>query len=144
MTELIDKERAEQLNDRSTAELVRLASEQVSRLVRDELKLAQVELARKGKHAGIGVGLFGGAGMFVGYGVATLVATVVLALGLVMPYWLASLIVAVVLLLVAGVLALVGRNQVKKATPPLPEDAVSSVKTDIETVTDAVKERGHR
>ena len=144
MTELIDKERAGQLNDRSTAELVKLASEQISRLVRDELKLAQVELARKGKHAGIGIGLFGGAGVFVFYGVGVLLATAILALGLVLPYWLAGLIVGVALFLVAGIMALVGRGQVKQATPPMPEGAVSSVKEDIETVTDAVRERGHR
>ena len=68
MTDLVDKERAGHLDDRSIAELVKLASEQISRLVRDELRLAQAELAVKGKHAGIGIGLFSGAGVFVFYG----------------------------------------------------------------------------
>jgi len=144
MTDLIEDKRATPLNERSTAELVKLASEQVSTLVRNELKLAQAELARKGKHAGIGIGLFGGAGVFAVYAGGTLVATVVLALALVMPAWLAALIVGVALLLVAGVLVLIGRSQVMKATPPMPQTAVESVKEDIDTITEAVKERGRR
>src|SRR5690242_1781102 len=114
MTDLINEERTgRQLSDRSTAELVKLASEQISRLVRDELRLAQAELTRKGKHAGIGVGLFGGAGLVALYGVAALLATLVVVLDLVMPLWLATLIVAVALLAIAGVMALIGRKQVK-------------------------------
>jgi Flp pilus assembly protein TadB len=144
MTDLIDNDRAGHLNERSTAELVKLASEQISRLVRDELRLAQAELAVKGKHAGIGLGLFGGAGIFVVYGVGVVLATVILALALVMPAWLAALIVAVVLFLIAGIMALIGRGQVRRASPPMPETAVNSVRQDIETVTEAVKERGHR
>ena len=144
MTDLVDKERAGHLDDRSIAELVKLASEQISRLVRDELRLAQAELAVKGKHAGIGLGLFGGAGIFVVYGVGVVLATVILALALVMPAWLAALIVAVALFLIAGIMALIGRGQVRQASPPMPETAVNSVRQDIETVTEAVKERGHR
>ena len=144
MTDLVDKERAGHLDDRSIAELVKLASEQISRLVRDELRLAQAELAVKGKHAGIGLGLFGGAGIFVVYGVGVVLATVILALALVMPAWLAALLVAVALFLVAGIMALIGRGQVRRASPPVPETAVTSVRQDIETVTEAVKERGHR
>jgi hypothetical protein len=146
MADLINEERAPQpLDGRSTAELVKLASEQISHLVRDELRLAQLELARKGKHAGIGIGLFGSAGFTALYGLGALVATAILALALVLPYWLASLIVAVALFLVAGIMALIGRSQVKRASPPMPEQAVSSVKQDIDTVTEAVREsRGQR
>jgi len=144
MTDLINKDHAEQLSEKSTADLVKLASEQISHLVRDELRLAQTELARKGKHAGIGIGLFGGAGFIALYAVAGLLATAVLALALVLPAWLACLIVTVVLLAVAGVLAIIGRTQVKQATPPVPEQTVDSVKEDIGTLTEAVKDRGHR
>lgn len=134
--------RTDELSDRSTAELVRLASEQLSRLVRDELRLAQAELAEKGKHAGLGAGLFGGGGVIAVYGVGALVAAAVLALALVMPAWLAALIVAMVLFAVAAVLALVGRAQVRRAVPPVPQDAVRNVKADIDTVAEAVRERG--
>lgn len=144
MTDVIRNERDEQLNDRSTAELVKLASEQISTLVRDELKLAQAELTRKGKHAGIGIGLFSGAGAAALYGMFGVLATIVLALSLVMPAWLACLIVTVVVLVVAGVMALIGRKQVQQAAPPMPEETVVSVKEDIGTLTEAVKDRGHR
>ena len=129
---------------RSTAELVKLAAEQVSTLVRDELKLAQVELAQKGKRAGLGVGMFGGAGVVALYGVGALLAAAIIALAAVMPAWLSALLVGVALLAVAGVLALVGKSQVSKAGPPVPQDAVASVKADIDTITHSVKDRGHR
>jgi Flp pilus assembly protein TadB len=125
---------------RSTSELVKTASEQISRLVRDELKLAQAEVAQKGKHAGIGAGLFGAGGLIALYGVAALITAVVLLLAYVMPTWLAAVIVGVVLLGVAGVLALVGKKQVAQATPAMPEDAVRNVKADVAAVTGAVKE----
>jgi uncharacterized membrane protein YqjE len=143
MTDVI-KGRSDHVSDRSTAELVKQATEQISLLVRDELRLARVELLEKGKHAGIGIGMFGGAGMFTFFGVATLLATAVLLLALVLPAWLAALLVAVALLLIAAVLALVGRSQVRKATPPMPEGAAHSVKADIDAVTEAVKEGRHR
>jgi hypothetical protein len=128
----------------STAELVRLASEQFARLVRDELALARAEMTAKAKRAGTGAGLFGAAGVVALYGVAALLATLILLLALVMPAWLAALIVAVLLFAVAGVMALVGRRQVRQVGTPVPEQAVDSVRTDVHTVTDAVKERGHR
>jgi lipopolysaccharide export LptBFGC system permease protein LptF len=122
------------VSEQSTAELVRRASEQVSTLVRDELNLAKAELSVKAKHAGTGAGLFGGAGLMAVYGVGVLVATAVIALDLVWPLWLAALVVGVVLLLIAGILALIGRGQVKKGVPPTPERAVESIKADIDTV----------
>lgn len=128
----------------STAELVKTASEQISRLVRDELRLAQAEIAQKGRHAGIGAGLFGAGGLVALYGVAGLLTAAVLLLAYVMPAWLAAVIVGVLLLAVAGVLALIGRRQVRQATPMVPEDVVRNVKADVATVAEAVKERGHR
>ncbi|TDC59637.1 phage holin family protein [Micromonospora sp. KC207] len=125
----------------STAELVQRATEQVSRLVRDELALARAELTRKGKHAGIGIGLFGGGGALALYGLGALVAAAILLLALVVPAWLAALIVAVALFLVAGILALVGKKQVSQAVPPVPAATVRSVRADVDTVTAAVKDR---
>jgi len=124
----------------SAGELVRQATEQISRLVRDELALARAELTEKGKRAGVGTGLLGGGGLVALYGVAALLTAVVLGLAEVMPAWLAALIVAIVLFAVAGVLAVLGRTKVRQATPPVPEESVRSVKADI----NEVKERARR
>lgn len=127
--------------DQSTAELVQQASEQISRLVRDEIALAKAELAEKGKHAGIGIGLFGGGGVLALYGVGALVATLIIVFNLFLDLWLAALIVTVLLFAVAGVLALIGKKQVSKAVPPEPSAAIQSVKADVDEVKHAV-ERG--
>lgn len=120
--------------DASTAELVRRATEQMSHLVRDEMALARAEMARKGRSAGVGIGLFGGSGVLLLYGVGTLIAAGVLALALVMPAWLAALLVGVAVLLVAGLMALFGRTSVKHAVPLKPEETVESVQADIATL----------
>lgn len=127
--------------DQSTSELVQRASEQLTRLVRDEIQLAKAELAEKGKHAGIGVGLFGGAGVLVMYGVGALIATLVIVLDLFLPLWLAALIVTAALFLGAGIMGLLGKNQVGKASPPEPQEAVASMKADVDEVKHAVKDR---
>ena len=129
-----DPDTRERPADASTAQLVQQLTEQSTQLVRDELRLAQAEMTAKAKSAGIGAGLFGGAGLVALYGVGTLIATIILALALVMAPWLAALIVTVVLFAVAGVAALLGKKQVKEATPPQPEQAIAGVKQDIETV----------
>ena len=114
--------------------LVHDLSTQIPELVRSELRLAQAEMAEKGKRAGIGLGMFSGAGLLAFLGLATLVATAVLALAQVLDPWLAALVVAVALLLGAGLLGLLGRSQVVEATPPKPERAVEGIKEDIATV----------
>jgi hypothetical protein len=139
MADVLNGGPARPVTDRSTAELVQQASEQVSRLVRDEIALAKAELTEKGKHAGIGVGLFGGGGVLALYGVGALIATLIVVLDLMLPLWLAALIVTVVLFAVAGVLALLGKKQVTKAVPPQPTEAVTSVKADVDEVRHAVK-----
>lgn len=121
-------------SDLPIGELLKRASEQTSRLVREELRLAQLEMQQKAKHAGIGAGLLGGAGVVALFGVAVLIAFVVLALATAMEAWLAALIVAVVLLAAAGVMALVGKNQVAEAAPAKPERAIDSVQDDIDEI----------
>jgi membrane protein implicated in regulation of membrane protease activity len=119
---------------------VKQATEQMSRLVRDELRLARAELAEKGKQGGIGAGMLGGAGVVALYGVAALLVAGGLALALVLPGWLAALLVGVLLMAVAGVLALVGRARVKRGVPPVPSQAINDIKMDV----DEVKGRVHR
>src|SRR6185312_12292263 len=91
----------------STGELVKQMSEQVSVLVRDELKLAQLEMTRKGKQAGIGAGLLGGSGLIALYGIGCLLACAIIALSAVVAAWLAALIVGAALLAAAAGAALV-------------------------------------
>jgi uncharacterized membrane protein YqjE len=120
--------------DSSTGELVSRLSQDVTELVRSELRLAQVEVAGKAKKAGIGAGLFGAAGIVALYAVGVLIATAILALALVLDAWLAALIVGVVLAVVAGIAALMGKKQVAEAAPPVPTETVESVKRDVEAV----------
>ncbi len=126
--------------DRSAAELVRLLSEQVSVLVRDELKLAQLEMTRKGKQAGLGAGLLGGGGLVALYGTGCLIACVVIALSGVVAAWAAALIVGAVLLAVAAAAALAGKGRLQKAAPPVPDEAVDSIKSDVQEI----RERARR
>ena len=126
--------------ERPTGELVKQLSEQVSVLVREELKLAQLEMTRKGKQAGVGAGMLGGGGVIALYAIGCLIACVILAVSEGLAAWLSALIVGVALLAVAGIAALVGKSRLQKATPPVPQDAVGSVKTDVEVI----KERARR
>ncbi|RIV37855.1 phage holin family protein [Micromonospora radicis] len=126
----------------STAELVQRATEQVSRLVRDEFALARAELTQKGKHAGVGVGLLAGGGAVAFFGLGALITAAILLLALVLPAWAAALIVAGTLFLVAGALALVGRRQLSRAVPPVPQATVRSLRADVDVVSAAVKDRG--
>lgn len=126
--------------ERPVGQLVGDASEQLTRLVRDEMRLAVAEIQRKGKRGGVATGLFGAAGVLGFYGGAALVACVILALAAVIAPWLAALLVGLAVLLVAGVVALVGKKQFGAATPPVPEQTVDSVKADV----NAVKEGLHR
>jgi Putative Actinobacterial Holin-X, holin superfamily III len=125
--------------DASTGQLIGQLTEQISQLVRDEARLAQAEVSQKAKRLGTGAGLFGGAGLFAFFGLAVLITAAVLALALVLPGWLAALIVAVVLFAVAGVLALVGKKDVEKGTPPVPSEAIASTKADIATVKESAR-----
>jgi hypothetical protein len=116
----------------SAGELVRRLSEQTSRLVRDDVELAKAELAVKGKRAGIGAGMFGSAGAIGFYALGALTAAAILALATAVAPWLAALIVAVVYGAGAAVLALSGKKNVERATPPVPEEATESVKEDVQ------------
>jgi len=121
-------------SDASLGELVSAISEQTSRLVRDEMRLAQAEMTVKGKKAGLGAGLFGGAGLMSIFGLACFISAAALALSLVLPAWAAALIVGGLLFAVAGVAAMIGKREVSEATPPVPEEAVASVKQDLQVL----------
>jgi uncharacterized membrane protein YqjE len=126
--------RESELRDRPTGELFKRLSDETTTLVRQEVELAKAELQEKGKQAGVGAGMFGGAGLFGVGAFAALTTGVIAALELAMPLWLAALIVTVVYAAIAGVLALRGKQKVEEAAPPLPEQTQESVKEDLEWV----------
>jgi hypothetical protein len=126
--------------ERSAGDLVKELSELVPRLVRDEIKLAQVETTQKAKQVGIGAGALGGSGLVALYAVGCLLACAIIGLSGVVAAWLAALIVGAALLAVSGIAALVGKSRLSKGTPPVPKEAISSVQADVQEV----KEKAHR
>ena len=129
----------EELSERPVGDLVQQLSQQTAALVRQEMRLAQVELQEKGKRAGIGAGMFGGAGLVALYGVGAVIAAVIMLVATAIEPWVSGLIVGAVLLITAGILALLGRRQVEQATPPKPERAMESVQDDVEHVKERVR-----
>jgi len=124
--------RDNELRDRPTGELLRDLSDHTTTLVKQEMELAKAELQEKGKQAGLGAGMFGGAGLFGLGAFAALTACLIAALDQVMEIWLAALVVAVAYAVIAAVLAMTGKQKVKQAVPPVPEQAKDSVKEDME------------
>jgi uncharacterized membrane protein YqjE len=121
-----------QQNGESTGELLKQFSRDASNLIRKELELAKAELTEKGRQAGKGVGMFGGAGLFGLGAFGALTAFLILVLAEAMDAWLAALIVTVLWGAIAGVLALQGKHKVEEATPPQPEETIETLKEDVE------------
>jgi hypothetical protein len=125
--------------NQSVAELIKQVSEESSRLLRSELRLAQAEMTEKAKTAGVGIGAFGAAAVLGWFAVGCFLATAILALALVLPAWLAALIVAVVVAIAAGIAALMGKKKVAQAGPPMPTATVDSVKKDVEEIKESAR-----
>jgi uncharacterized membrane protein YqjE len=121
----------EDLRDRSLGELVKQLADQTSTLVRQEIQLAKAEVSQQGKQVGAGLGLLVGAAVLGLLAAGTLVAFLVMLLDGALANWLAALVVAIVLGIVAAVLALSGRNRIRQATPPAPQ-TVETVKEDVQ------------
>ena len=119
-------------SDRPIGELLKQLSQETVTLVRQEIDLAKAEMSQKGKRAGLGAGMFGGAGVAGLMALVALTIAAIAALDTGMPTWLAAVIVGVVWGAVAGLLALQGRQKVQAATPPAPEQAIESTKEDVQ------------
>jgi uncharacterized membrane protein YqjE len=120
------------LRGRSMGELLKMLSEETTTLVRKEIELAKAEMTQKGKEAGVGAGMFAAAAVVGLLALGTLTAFFVMLLDGAMPNWLAAFVVFVVYAAIAGVLASVGRKRVQRATPPMPEQTVDTVKEDVQ------------
>jgi MFS family permease len=120
------------LREKPIGDLLKQLSQETSTLVRQELDLAKAEMTEKGKKAGKGAGMFGGAGVAGLMALFALTLTAIFALDRAMDGWLAALIVTAVWGAIAGVLALTGKKKVQEATPAAPEQTVETIKEDVE------------
>jgi hypothetical protein len=116
----------------SVPELLQRLSDQATQLAHKEVALAKAELQLKARRAGLGAGMFGAATAFAIYAGGALVAGAIILLARTVTPWLAAVIVAGVLAILAAIAALIGRHQVTQAIPPVPAEAVRSVRQDIE------------
>jgi hypothetical protein len=116
--------------ERSLGELVATATKDLSLLVQQEVALAKVEIKKEVAAAGKGAGMFGGAGLtglfaliFLSISLAYAISWFGIGLG-----W-GFFIVGMLYLVVAGVLALLGKKQISKVGPP--EKTIATVKDDV-------------
>jgi uncharacterized membrane protein len=120
--------------DRTIGTIVRDLMEDISALFRSEIALLKWELKDTATKVGTGVGMFAGAAFVALFGLAFLFVTIMLVLVRIgVPAWLSALIVTVVLFVVAGVLALIGKKKFA-AAQFVPKQSVEQVKSDIETI----------
>lgn len=129
--------------ERSVPELVKEITAQSAELARKEIELAEAEMVTKGKRVGLGAGMFGGAGLLALFGLGALTVAAILGLAIVLPGWAAALIVAGVYFGLAGIIALMGGIELRRAKPLPPTEAAESVKDDVEWIR-AHAERGRQ
>jgi uncharacterized membrane protein YqjE len=115
--------------DRSFGELVGELSNDLSRLVRQEIELAKVETKEDLSKAGQSAGMFGGAGVAAWLMLLFVSLALMFALANAMDIGWAALVVAVIWAVVAGTLAALGRSRLRQATPPL-QQTVETLKED--------------
>jgi hypothetical protein len=138
----MDGRNQDELRDESFGELAKGLSRDISMLVRQELELARAEMSEKARTAGPGLGMFGGAGVFSLAAIGALTASLILLLDLAMPAWAAALIVTALWAAVAGVLYLTGRERVREAGKPVPEQTMESVREDVDFAKEMLQRRG--
>lgn len=126
--------------EHSVSELLQQLTEQTTRLAQKEIELAKAEMTVKGKRLGVGAGAFSSAGLIALFALGAVTTAAILGLATAFASWLAALIVAVAYLVIAGVLALVGRSKVRAATPPIPEQTAESIKEDVKSTKEKAKE----
>ena len=130
---------AQPVEEASVGELTARLSHDLSTLMRDELRLAQVETSEKAKKVGLGVGLFGVSGLIAYLGAAALVAAAILGLANAVDPWLAAVIVGAALILIAAIAALAGKRGVSAGTPPVPTEAMAAIKADVNTLREGAR-----
>ncbi|HYX86624.1 MAG TPA: phage holin family protein [Gaiellales bacterium] len=119
------------MRDRSMGELTKQLSQDVSELVRRELKLAKTEASAKARKVVSGAVMIGAGVVLALVMVGAVVAAAVMALDIALPDWLSAIIVALVAGIGGGLLALAGMRSIRRATPPVPRETIESVKEDV-------------
>lgn len=135
----IGSRQVDELREHGIGDLVKELSQQVSTLVHQEVELAKAEVSERGKQAGVGAGMFGGAGVAGLLTLGSLTALLILALAVAIPAWAAALVVTAIWGAVAGVLALQGRERLRRMGKPVPEQTVETVKEDVQWVKDQTR-----
>jgi len=116
--------------DSFPGQLKRFAGD-IALLVREDLQSARDEMVDKAKTAGIGAGMLSGSALTGLMTLFSLTALVIIALALAMPLWLAALIVTLLWAIATAVLALMGKQKIQQAGPPIPEQTIENVKEDL-------------
>ena len=130
---------AQPAEEASVGELTARMSHDLSTLIRDEFRLAQVETSDKAKKVGLGLGMFGVSALIAYLGVAALVAAAILGLANAVDPWLAAVIVGAALILIAAIAALAGKRGVSAGTPPVPTEAMAAIKADVNTLREGAR-----
>lgn len=126
---------------RSLIQLVAEVPTLVTDLVQREIELLKTELITKLKSLGIGAGLLVGAAIVLLGMIGVLLTAAILGLSEVMPGWLAALLVAAVLLIIALIIGLIGYSTLKKGIPPIPTEGIDSLKRDVRAIKGTGKRR---
>ena len=127
------------MRERSIGDLLGSFAHETTTLMSQEIELARAEVAIQAKRAAAGAGMFGAAAALALAALGALTACAIVALALVMDAWLAALIVGVALLVIAGILAMIGKKQMSKLAPPVPERALTELRRDVRAVQDGVQ-----
>ena len=120
--------------DRGVGAAAKSVAEHASALARLEAQLAALELKAKLASLGLGTGMLTGAGIFGLFLLALLIGAGTAGLATALPVWAALLVMAAVVALIAGLLALLGLRAVRRATPPVPERAIAEAKRTTEAI----------
>jgi uncharacterized membrane protein YqjE len=118
--------------DKPVGELMGELARETTTLMRQELELAKAEMREKGKEAGVGAGMLGGGAVAALLALGSLTAFAILVLSTFLPDWAAALVVAIVWGVAAAVLAMRGKERVQEAGAPVPEEAMDSMKEDVQ------------
>jgi hypothetical protein len=116
----------------------KIVAEHASALVRLEIELATMEIRRKVVALGLGIAFAIGAAVFLVFMLGFLLAAIAAAFATIVSTWLALLITAGILLVLAGVLGALAIGRFRKGTPPVPQQAIREARL----TADALKSDG--